>query len=142
MNHTNHEEKNTFFRTLKSFDDMHDVEFPQALHGRIMRSIYLRQFRLPLYIINGMLGVNLGLSSYHLWNMVSVRAGQLASGLQAEKIGFGDRALHLSQAIQSVPLDSSLIFVANLALMGAGMYLLYRLSSMLGMARTPIGSGK
>lgn len=132
----NHKQQDAFFQNLKSLEEMPEVEFPHALHGRIMQSLYLRQFRLPLYIINGILAVNFSISAYHLWNMVSARANQMAQGIEA--ISLGDRALYFSQALQAVPLDSTLIFLANFALIGAGAYLFYRLSSLLAIVRTPL----
>jgi hypothetical protein len=125
------ETTNNFFNTLKHFDDMPEVEFPSALHGRIMRSLYLQQFKLPLVLINAILFVNLSISSFHLWHM--------------SKDGFREAFRIISQggpsfasaghAMTALPLETSGVFLANLALMTAGMYLLYRLRMLMTMAR-------
>jgi hypothetical protein len=125
------ETTNNFYSTLKHFDDMPEVEFPSALHGRIMRSLYLQQFKLPLVLINAILFVNLSISSFHLWGM--------------SKDGFREAFRIISQgpsfasaghAMTALPLESSGVFLANLALMTAGMYLLYRLRMLMTMARS------
>jgi hypothetical protein len=77
-NHMNTTTNTQVYQTLKEFDE---VEFPKELHGRIMRSVYLRQFKTPLAVINTILFANLSLSVYRLWTLmgdsVQAVAGQV-----------------------------------------------------------------
>ena len=111
--------------TLSTFEE---IEFPSELHGRIMKSIYLRQFKTPLVIINSILAVNFGISTYQLSRLV----GPTVSKLAAEgSLHLGNLTPSLQLVLQSVPGSAQLVFGANLALLVIGGYLLLTLRKML-----------
>ncbi len=126
--------QHNFFETLRHFDQMPEVDVPDGLHGRIMRSLYLQQFKLPLVVINSILFLNLLISGVQLWstNEGSFRAAMQTFGNAGPTGAFVPT---LAKAWSALPLESGAVFLANLALVTAGIYLLWRLRSLMSMAK-------
>ncbi len=104
---------------LRQIKKIQEIDFPQDLHGRIMRSLYLRQFKLPLVVINALLMLNLSLSGWHL--MRSLQAGTEVSGTGA----FLVRTWEFLATIAGEDLQ---LLLLNTALLAVGVYLFLKLN--------------
>jgi hypothetical protein len=120
---------NQVYQTLKEFDE---VEFPKELHGRIMRSVYLRQFKTPLAVINTILFANLSLSVYRLWTLMGDSVQAVAGQVPTQAHSF---FASFQAAIASVPLGSAAVVAINCSLFAAGVYLMVKLQSMITVRR-------
>ncbi len=104
---------------LRQIRKIREVEFPQELHGRIMRSLYLRQFKLPLFIINGLLLLNMSLSGWHL--LRNIQLEMELSNSQA----FLYRAWGVLSGLST---GEYAVLLLNALILGAGLYLLAKLN--------------
>src|SRR3989344_4591731 len=109
-------------QTLQSFDS---ADFPRNLHGQVMKSIYLRQFRLPLLLINLILAGNFILSAMQLWTLLGVSARLM----QLPRVGVNPDTLRALTA--AVPMGSAALFGVNLALLVLSLYLLFKMREVL-----------
>lgn len=57
-----------FSEKIKS---IHEVEFPENLHGKIMRKLAFLQFRTPFLIVVSLLILNLLVSGWYIWFKLS-----------------------------------------------------------------------
>ncbi len=105
---------------LRQIKKIQEIEFPQDLHGRIMRSLYLRQFKLPLVVINALLVLNLSLSGWHL-------IGSLHSGTGASVVT-GTFLFRMWESLATVPGGAFEILILNAALLGVGVYVFLKLN--------------
>jgi len=111
--------------SLNSFEEM---EFPTELHGRIMRTLYLRQFRTPLLIINTILGVNFVLASYEFWRV----AGPTVSALWKDgTMHMGTITSSLVSVVQSISFGTNAMFAASLLMFAAGIAFFVKLNQVL-----------
>jgi hypothetical protein len=124
----------TVYQTLKDFED---VEFPKELHGRIMRSIYLRQFKMPLTLINVILAANLSISLYRLWTTMNLNWSKLVAAMPQQS--WGEQVFtSIQYAVASVPVGSAMVVAVNISLLAIGLYLFGRLRSMIMANRRPV----
>jgi hypothetical protein len=128
-NHMNTTTNTQVYQTLKEFDE---VEFPKELHGRIMRSVYLRQFKTPLAVINTILFANLSLSVYRLWTLMGDSVQAVAGQVPTQAHSF---FASFQAAAASVPLGSAAVVAINCSLFAAGVYLMVKLQSMIAVRR-------
>ncbi len=103
---------------LRQIKKIQEVEFPQHLHGRIMRSIYLRQFKLPLFVINILLLLNLSLSGWHLVRSMGVAENSVLNG------AFLARAW---DSLATISGGAFSILLLNFFLLAGGIYLFLKL---------------
>lgn len=58
------------------------VEFPLGLHGKIMKQLFFLKFRVPFFIISGILFCNIAVTGYHAWSrMIDTEALSIATAL-------------------------------------------------------------
>ena len=57
-----------FSRAIRS---MHEIQFPNTLHGKIMRKLAFLQFRTPFILIVTLLCTNIFVSGFQIWTHLS-----------------------------------------------------------------------
>lgn len=114
-----------------------EINFPENLHGKIMRRAYIHQFRTPLISIMFLLLINLALSGWRL----GVRAMELdtISSMRATLEGF-ELSLDFVQNffqnfVLSVPIANTLIFIVNLSLLSYVSFLFFKLQKIQSLAK-------
>ena len=110
---------------------MREIEFPRELHGRIMRSVYLSRFRLPLLIVNLLLGVNFFLSGWNIWQ--TFRSQIPAAPALAEQT----LAVRFSQLGAAMFTGEAAVFLLSLGFLSIGLLMLHRLNHSLLRLRRP-----
>lgn len=48
-----------------------EIEYPENLHGKIMRKLAFLQFRMPFFVVVALLLLNLVFSGYNIWLKIS-----------------------------------------------------------------------
>lgn len=51
----------------KEMENLKEAEFPQGLHGKIMRRVAILRFRMSAFVITSLLAVNLVITGWRVW---------------------------------------------------------------------------
>lgn len=55
----------------QAIKEISEVDFPDGLHGKIMRRLLFLRFRTPFLVISGLLVLNLVVSGWRLWEKMT-----------------------------------------------------------------------
>lgn len=100
--------------------NINDLELPEGLHGKIIRSVMLRRYRWPLLVAFAVVSFNIAISAWRV-NAIVAENGALAAfgsffkGFDASYNFVYD---FLGIARDYLPLPSLSIFLANILLLG------------------------
>ena len=108
----------------KQLKDLPEIGLPDGLHGRIMRNIFIRRFRVPFLVVVLGVGANIVFSAWrigmHVADTRALYAFQLLfAGFDASYDFIFD---FLEMLKDYLPVTSSLIFFVNILL---AIYLVY-----------------
>ena len=97
-----------------------DIEFPEGLHGRIIRSIIIRRYRWPLLSVLGVVVFNVIISGIRLHATIFGNGSIAAFGSFFSNFSMDyDFVSDFSGLVADyIPLHSLAIFLVNLALTG------------------------
>jgi len=119
-------------KTIKQIKEIEEFEFPSRLHGRIMRTIYLRQFKLPLTVINALLFLNLAISTWRVWGVLYEDVVKTVGRIPALSESF---SVYFYSLARILPTAAMMMFILSFLLMGAGVYTLVKLRSLIFAAK-------
>ena len=99
---------------------MTEVDFPDGLHGKIMRRVLFLKLRKPFLIINLALFLNLMVSGWRIW--ARILENNSLSALEAIwdgfELSFNYVSTFISTAFETLPIWSISIFIVNIFLIG------------------------
>ncbi len=100
--------------------DINEVEFPEGLHGRIIRSIIIRRYRWPLLSVLSVVVFNVIISGVRLHTTIFGNGAIAAFGSFFKNFSMDyDFVSDFSGLVSDyIPLNSLSIFLVNLVLMG------------------------
>lgn len=104
----------------QTIKELSEIEFPEGLHGRIMRRLLFLKFRTPFAIVVTLLMLNLSLSGVRVWEQVQATEALTIFSLLWENIEFTSAGVmqFVADFYELAPVGQVLLFGVNcLALM-------------------------
>lgn len=97
-----------------------EVSFPSGLHGKIMRQLFFLKFRVPFFVISGILFCNIAIVGYHAWlRMIDTEAFSIAVALfDGFEWSFDFFSEFARTVIEYFPVGSFTIIMLNALLFG------------------------
>lgn len=99
---------------------LNDIELPDGLHGRIVRSVIMRRYRSPFFVVSAAIILNVLISGWRInvrvfQNGAISAFGSFFSGFSMDYDFVSD---FFRLVMDYIPLPSLFIFLINLALLG------------------------
>lgn len=112
----------------KTIQNLSEIEFPDNLHGKIMRKLAFLQFRTPFLVVVSLLSLNLLFSAWSIWIKLAGSASFSTFRLILEGFEWNlSSAQELFQTAQELfPLGLMFTFTINILLV---VYLVYILKA-------------
>lgn len=107
--------------------ELPEVSFPPGLHGKIMRQLFFLKFRVPFFVISGILFCNIAIAGYHAWlRMIDMEAFSIAVALwNGFEWSFDFFSEGARTVIEYFPIGWFLIVTTNFLLLGYVVFLYF-----------------
>lgn len=104
-------------QTIKA---MSEIEFPEGLHGKILRQIVFLRFRTPFITVVLLLTLNLVISGWRIWEQMLEGQTLAMVGMlwETAEIGFSSLFQFMLDVFEIAPVGHILLLFINLVVLG------------------------
>jgi hypothetical protein len=104
----------------QTIKEMSEIEFPEGLHGKILRQIVFLRFRTPFITVVSLLLLNLVISGWRIWEQLLEAETFAMTGLlwDSVELSFGGFFQFILDIVEIAPVGHILLLVLNLAVLG------------------------
>ncbi len=109
----------------QTIKEMSEVDFPEGLHGKILRQIVFLRFRTPFVIVVSLLVLNLIISGWRIWEQLleSETITMVALLWEALEFSFGGVLQFATDVFEVAPVGYIALLILNLLVLGyVGIY--------------------
>lgn len=104
----------------QTIKEMSEIDFPEGLHGKILRQIVFLRFRTPFVIVVSLLVLNLIISGWRIWEQLleSESLTMISLFWEALELSFGGILQFITDVIAVTPTGYIALFILNLFVLG------------------------
>lgn len=109
----------------QTIKEMSEIDFPEGLHGKILRQIVFLRFRTPFFVVVSLLLVNLIISGARIWEQLaeSETLTMISLFWSAAELTVGSLSQFVLDVVSIAPVGHILLLALNVLVLGyVGIY--------------------